>query len=337
MRRRALALLSGILLLGLVPGSTLATVATKDQSYTSVPESLGAGSINLAQTFTAGITGSLMSVDLWMNGDGAHPITVTIESTSGGLPTGTVLATSESGTPPTGSGGWTSFSFSAPYSQTALTTYAIVFETGGDNAVWGSYVSGSSTEQALAWDGSHWGAVAAGGSSYYGDFAFETWVEAAAAPTPTVDYVSCTDSSATVSFVGVPTGDYIQLENSGDILSAGPPPDTGFSNVVILRSNFFWVLYNSSDVQVGDANNFAFADDCPAAASSPSVSPSPTPTPVSSLAGATAAATITPPPTSTDTGGSSNGSAPLLALLICLAFSGLGLAAVETQRRRIGS
>ena len=44
---------------------------------------------------------------------------------------------------------------------------------------------------------------------------------------------------------------------------------------------------------------------------------------------------VTPPPTSTGSNGSSNSSIPLLALLICLAFGGLGIAAVETQRRSI--
>jgi hypothetical protein len=45
----------------------------------------------------------------------------------------------------------------------------------------------------------------------------------------------------------------------------------------------------------------------------------------------------TPPPTGTSSGGSDNSSTPLLAVLICLAFGGLGLAAVETQRRRVHS
>jgi hypothetical protein len=44
---------------------------------------------------------------------------------------------------------------------------------------------------------------------------------------------------------------------------------------------------------------------------------------------------ITPPPTNTGSNGSSNDSTPLLALLTRLAFGGLGLAAVEAQRRRV--
>jgi hypothetical protein len=50
---------------------------------------------------------------------------------------------------------------------------------------------------------------------------------------------------------------------------------------------------------------------------------------------ATPASSATPPPTSTGSNGSSGSSTPLFALLICLAFGGLGLAAVEAQRRSI--
>ena len=274
MKRLAVPLCAGLLLLGLVPGAALATLATLDQSYTSVPDSFGGGSLNLAQTFTAGMTGSLVEVDLWMNGDGAHPITVTIESTSGGKPTGTVLATSESGTPPTGDGGWTSFSFSAPYSETAGTTYAILFSCGDYNAVWGSLGGGTSSQQAEEWEGSSWGTVAYP-RGYLGDFAFETWVEAAAASSPTSP-PACRTAAPTASPTASPTA-----------TPTLAPPD----------------LVSGAGGQ-------------PAA--------EPTLLPL-----------CTPPPTGTASGGSSKDSTPLVAVLICLAFGGLGLAAVETQRWRI--
>jgi hypothetical protein len=62
-----------------------------------------------------------------------------------------------------------------------------------------------------------------------------------------------------------------------------------------------------------------------------------TSTPFQSIEGQTATAgrTSTPPPTSTGGSGSSNDSTPLFALLICFAFGGLGLAAVEAQKRTI--
>ena len=56
--------------------------------------------------------------------------------------------------------------------------------------------------------------------------------------------------------------------------------------------------------------------------------PTPTPTP-------TPKPTPTPTPTSTSSGSSGNGSTPLLALVISFALGGLGLAAVEAQRRSI--
>jgi hypothetical protein len=60
----------------------------------------------------------------------------------------------------------------------------------------------------------------------------------------------------------------------------------------------------------------------------------PTETPFESFQGETGTPVLTPPPTSTGNG-SSNSSMPLFALLISFAFGGLGLAAVEAQRRGI--
>jgi Bacterial Ig-like domain (group 3) len=64
--------------------------------------------------------------------------------------------------------------------------------------------------------------------------------------------------------------------------------------------------------------------------------PAATPTPFESFEGVTALPTqvTTPPPTSTSNS-DGGGAAPLAALLICLAFGGLGLAVVEGQRRTI--
>jgi hypothetical protein len=56
-------------------------------------------------------------------------------------------------------------------------------------------------------------------------------------------------------------------------------------------------------------------------------------TPFQSFQGETAVPT--PPPTSTGSDNSSQNSTPLFALLICFAFGGLGLAAVQAQRRSI--
>jgi hypothetical protein len=65
--------------------------------------------------------------------------------------------------------------------------------------------------------------------------------------------------------------------------------------------------------------------------------PAVTPTAFQSFQGETAtpAPTTTPPPTSTAGSSSGGTSTPLYALLICFALGGLGLAAVEAQRRTI--
>jgi hypothetical protein len=171
MKRSAFALCTGLFLLGLMPGSALAASGVLDQSNTGTGLGLGAHFMT-AQTFTAGITGSLSEVDLYMTGDAAHAISVTIQATTAGLANGTVLATSGSGTPTAVSGGWIAFPFSAPYSETAGTMYAIVFTTSTFNSAWGSgntYASG----QALAYPGSAW-VPTSGGMPL--DFAFRTYV-----------------------------------------------------------------------------------------------------------------------------------------------------------------
>jgi hypothetical protein len=63
----------------------------------------------------------------------------------------------------------------------------------------------------------------------------------------------------------------------------------------------------------------------------------PSRTPFQSFQGETATPgqTTTPPPTGTGSGSSSNNSTPLFALLICLVFGGLGLLAVQLQRRSL--
>ena len=65
--------------------------------------------------------------------------------------------------------------------------------------------------------------------------------------------------------------------------------------------------------------------------------PTQTPNPFQSFQGETATPgpTTTPPPTTTGGSSSHGSSTPLFALLICFAFGGLGLAAVEAQRRTI--
>ena len=75
----------------------------------------------------------------------------------------------------------------------------------------------------------------------------------------------------------------------------------------------------------------------PTATPTKTATATPTKTPFESFGGETGTPvqSLTPPPTGTGSNGSSGSTTPLLALLIGLAFGGLGIAAVGAQRRSI--
>ena len=131
MKRRALAVCAGMLLLGLLPGPALANVPSNlDRSNNPsgvISVSLPSGPpTTVAQTFTAGKSGLLSGVDLYLRMDPAGTVNLSIEgTTSGGLPDGTDKVTSSASVPVTD--GWIHFSFWSPLSVTAGTLYAIVF------------------------------------------------------------------------------------------------------------------------------------------------------------------------------------------------------------------
>jgi hypothetical protein len=101
MKRRALAFCASLLLVALVPGSTLAINPTSNLDQQNDPAMslayfVGSGS-DLAQTFTAGKYGLLSGVDLYVNEDGSMSLTVSIEATTtSGLPTGPALVSASS-------------------------------------------------------------------------------------------------------------------------------------------------------------------------------------------------------------------------------------------------
>ena len=90
-------------------------------------------------------------------------------------------------------------------------------------------------------------------------------------------------------------------------------------------------------VYSGDANNAVAISVCTSEVLVINPTSTPTATPFQAFQGETATPVQanTPPPTGTGSGSSGNGSTPLFALLICFAIGGLGLAAVEAQRRSI--
>lgn len=127
-RLLAAVILGGALLLG--AGAAQAATHTLDQSQT---DTSGGGAFvfntRLAQTFTAGITGDLDQVDLFLQRGSAADLTVRIEGvTSAGAPDDSVVLASASvpaASVPTDFGAWVAVSI-GPTAVTAGTQYAIV-------------------------------------------------------------------------------------------------------------------------------------------------------------------------------------------------------------------
>lgn len=178
MKRHALALCAGILLLGMLPGSALAgSGGVLDQSNASTETTCYGHADDLAQTFTAGKSGTLTEVDLWMSwdGTGTAAVTVSIENTSSGAPVGPPLATATATV--TSTPAWVQFFPTPPLTITSLTAYAIVFAPGSDvNICNAADYSGA---QSWDYDGA-WYVYAGEGHS----FAFQTFVAAATTVLP---------------------------------------------------------------------------------------------------------------------------------------------------------
>ena len=130
------------------PGSALAGTLDQQQTSADVNGAAVSNGLSLAQTFTAGISGGLDQVDLWLQQSGTPPpSTVEIRDTSAGIPGTAVLATaslpgSALGPPP---GTFIPVTFAAPAPVTAGTQYAIVLYnpgTGGNGLAWSFQNSG---------------------------------------------------------------------------------------------------------------------------------------------------------------------------------------------------
>jgi hypothetical protein len=174
MKRRALAICASLLLVGLVPGSTLAIPTSNLDQHNDPAMPLNhfaSGAVNWAQTFTAGKSGLLSGVDLYVRnwGGGGVSLTVSIEATtSGGLPTGPALASASSAVSSTA--GWVHFSFTTPLSVVKDTVYAIVSNLATVGVWYGStntYPGGQAFEAGAPWNT----------LSDPADFAFRTYVD----------------------------------------------------------------------------------------------------------------------------------------------------------------
>jgi hypothetical protein len=120
----------------IVMGSAGAT-GTLDQSQTSASagfDALTTQAARLGQTFTAGLTGSLDQVDLFLVRNGSPgDLTVAIEASAGGIPAGMVLATATVAESSLALDvpAWLPVPFSIPAVSIAGTQYAIVISAHG--------------------------------------------------------------------------------------------------------------------------------------------------------------------------------------------------------------
>ena len=183
MKRRALAICASLLIVALIPGSTLAIPPTSNLDQSNEPSgSDWGGGQTMAQTFTAGKTGMLSKVGLSLAIDGSESVDVNIEGVDGSAqPDGSIVATSYSDTVSGSSdetNAWYYFSFAPPLSVTANSQYAIVLST--SNVVWyaveaNPYHGG----QAFTSGGSTAGPWTQAGPGGNDDWTFRTYVDTA--------------------------------------------------------------------------------------------------------------------------------------------------------------
>ncbi len=176
LKRGALSLLAGLLLLGLVPGSALATDPTSNLDQSAVTGAISTGGNPLAQTFTAGRGGLLSGVDLNLAISGTTIVNVSLQgvhNVAGQMvPDGVQHATkSASVTGASWAPNWVHFSFSSTPVVASGTMYAIVFDPGIAGAYGGAadvYAGGE------AWAKPQQGWIPFASLS---DFGFRTYVD----------------------------------------------------------------------------------------------------------------------------------------------------------------
>lgn len=201
-RRSRWVLAATVCLLALAPGVATAQTGTLDQQQTSVAggsadiRASRDHAVSLAQTFTAGRSGTLDQVDLVLakDSDGiVDPLTVEIRTVAAGAPGPTVLASASipPASVPTGQPTFVGSPFTAPATVTAGTQYAIVV-----------YVSSSGDDDSYRWG-------RAGGDVYPGGGNFDsqdpappsTWFAHPSEDMAFKTYVSAADTTAPVSTV----------------------------------------------------------------------------------------------------------------------------------------
>jgi hypothetical protein len=174
MRRVAVSVAAGFLLLTALPASSLADPpGTLDQSQTAGTATIGT-TADVYQTFTVGVTGTLTGVQIYMNGGATATATVAIQATAGGNPTLTDLVSVSAAVP--AADGLVDFTFAAGVPVTAGDVLAIRINTGAETAAWGSATDVYAGGQAM-WLNGGWQAVPG-----IADFRFQTFVQVGAPP-----------------------------------------------------------------------------------------------------------------------------------------------------------
>jgi hypothetical protein len=221
MKRPAFALFAGLLLLGLLPGSTLAGVLVTDQSQ-EVNTKYWYGPTTFAQTFTVGKAGSLGGVDLFMAAVSATNVDVKIETldrtTKFPLLPANVKA---AGTIVVDDGKWYHLDLT-PFNILVGAQLAIVFNLSSSNVyVYGAAGAASYTGGvACQLSGGSWGP-----NSSPSDFAFRTYVglpiPTAPPPTPSPTKPAMATLASTLPPTSAPTA--IPAGPSAGDASVTPP------------------------------------------------------------------------------------------------------------------
>ena len=176
MKRRFLSLFAGVLLVGLVPAVAQASTPGGVDQWNPVYGISSATSYHQAQTFTAGQSGVLYGVDLFLNVQSPQTVQVFIRAVDGsGLPTGANLATSSVSLPVMQD--WIHFPLSGSLSITTGSKYAIVFDLGTSfttYSYWGYAYGGGQGVRATDTSDTSW----SNNWPSYGiwDYAFQTYV-----------------------------------------------------------------------------------------------------------------------------------------------------------------
>ena len=159
------------------------------------------------QTFTAGMSGDLSKVSLYIDNTADISVTMQIQGVTGGMPNGTVLASTTANFTSYAAGHWVDFTFSSPASVTSGTQYALVFDPFNSLGTNTDYPGG----QAVAHYSNGW--VAA--SNVAPDFVFKTYVTEVPPNLPPTDISLSNSTVAENQNAGAIVGNFSTTDPNG--------------------------------------------------------------------------------------------------------------------------